>query len=272
MLKRHGDRVSRVALASLEGLDQTVKRPAAVDALLQQVDGLLAADPAVRAAIPDLPALMRRVHAKMEAAPVKMPATLNGAPVELKLGGFAIQLMTGGLIANPQTLVMLPGLYLALDAGRYEVLAPFMGEFANIPGIAGMPEATDLASGISPARLALVRREAKTAVLGEALNFPMPQLLGVVPEADLGEAFRASFRIDHPALLIAGTLDGRTPVSEQDKVAAQFTRKARVTVDNAGHNVFEAHPDVQGLLVRFFRGEAVADTRLSLPPPRFQLG
>lgn len=272
MLRRHGDRVNRVALASLEGQDQTVKRPAAVDALLREVDGLLAADPAVRAAIPDLPALMRRVHAKLEAAPVKMTATLNGAPVELRIGGFAIQLMAGGLIANPQTLVMLPGLYLALDAGQTDVLKPFMGEFANLLGIAGMPEATDLASGISPGRLALVRREAKTAVLGEALNFPMPQLLGVVPGVDLGEGFRALLRIDHPALLIAGTLDGRTPMSEQDEVAAQFQRKSRVIVENAGHNVFEAHPDVQALLVRFFRGETVADTRLSLPPPKFQVG
>lgn len=271
MLKRHGDRVNRVALASLEGQDQTVKRPAAIDALLRQVDGLLAADPAVRAAIPDLPALMRRVHAKMEAAPVRMTATLDGAPVELQLGGFAIQLMAGGLIANPQTLVMLPGLYLALDAGRTDVLTPFVNEFAGLLGISGMPEATDLASGISPRRLALVRREAKTAVLGEALNFPMPQLLGAVPGVDLGESFRASFSIDHPALLVAGTLDGRTPMSEQDEVAAQFRRKSRVIVENAGHNVFEAHPDVQALLVRFFRGEAVADTRLALPPPKFKV-
>ncbi|ATC23554.1 alpha/beta hydrolase [Caulobacter vibrioides] len=271
MLKRHGDRVSRVALASLEGQDQTVKRPAAVDTLLRQVDGLLAADPAVRAAIPDLPALMRRVHAKLEAAPVAITATLNGAPVTLRIGGFAIQLMTGGLIANPQTLVMLPGLYLALDAGRTEVLTRFANEFANLLGIAGMPEAMDLASGISPRRLAQVRREAKTAVLGEALNFPMPQLLGAVPGVDLGEDFRAPLRIDHPALLLAGTLDGRTPMSEQDEVAAQFRRKSRVIVENAGHNVFEAHPEVQDLLVRFFRGEAVSDTRLSLPPPRFSL-
>jgi pimeloyl-ACP methyl ester carboxylesterase len=271
MLKRHGDRVNRVALASLEGQDQTVKRPSAVDALLRQVDGLLAADPAVRAAIPDLPALMRRVHAKLEAAPVSMTATLNGAPVELRIGGFAIQLMAGGLIANPQTLVMLPGLYLALDAGKTDVLKPFANEFANMLGIAGMPEATDLASGISPGRLALVRREAKTAVLGEALNFPMPQLLGAVPGADLGEGFRSPLRIDHPALLVAGTLDGRTPMSEQDEVAAQFRRKSRVIVENAGHNVFEAHPDVQGLLVRFFRGETVADTQLSLPPPKFRV-
>jgi len=271
MLKRHGDRVNRVALASLEGQDQTVKRPAAIDALLRQVDGLLAADPAVRAAIPDLPALMRRVHAKLEAAPLNLTATLNGAPVELQIGGFAIQLMAGGLIANPQTLVMLPGLYLALDAGKTDVLKPFANEFANMLGIAGMPEATDLASGISPARLALVRREAKTAVLGEALNFPMPQLLGAVPGVDLGEGFRSPLRIDHPALLVAGTLDGRTPMSEQDVVAAQFRRKSRVIVENAGHNVFEAHPDVQGLLVRFFRGETVTDTQLSLPPPKFRV-
>jgi pimeloyl-ACP methyl ester carboxylesterase len=44
-LKRHGDRINRVALASLEGQDQTVKRPAAIDGLLRQVDALLAADP-----------------------------------------------------------------------------------------------------------------------------------------------------------------------------------------------------------------------------------
>jgi hypothetical protein len=31
----------------------------------------------------------------------------------------------------------------------------------------------------------------------------------------------------------------------------------------------EAHPGVQAVLVRFFRGEAVADTRLTLPPPKF---
>lgn len=271
MLKRHGDRVGRVALASLEGQDQTVKRPALTDALLRHVDGLLDADPAVRAAIPDLPALMRRVHARLEAQPALTKVTLKGAPGEIRMGGFGVQMIAGGLIANPNTLSMLPGLYLGLDAGRTDMLAPFLGDVADLLTIGGMPEATDLASGISPGRLALVRREAKTAVLGETLNFPMPQLLGAVPGVDLGEGFRAPFRIDHPALLVAGTLDGRTALPEQDEVAAQFRRKSRVIVENAGHNVFEAHPDVQALLVKFFRGEAVADTRLSLPPPTFKL-
>jgi pimeloyl-ACP methyl ester carboxylesterase len=271
MLRRHGDRVNRVALASLEGQDQTVKRPAAIDALLRQVDGLLAADPAARAAVPDLPALMRRVHAKLEAQPAPTKVKLNGAPGEIRMGGFGVQMLAGGLIANPNTLAMLPSLYLGLDAGRTDRLAPLLGDVADLLTITGMPEATDLASGISPGRLALVRREARTAILGEALNFPMPQLLDAVPGADLGEGFRTPLRIDHPALLVAGTLDGRTPLAEQDEVAAQFRRKSRVIVENAGHNVFEAHLDVQALLVRFFQGQAVADTRLRLPPPTFEV-
>ncbi len=271
VLKRHGDRVNRVALSSLEGQDQTVKRPARIDAYLRQVDALLSADPAARAAVPDLLALMRRVHGRMEARPVLTKVMLKGAPAEIMMGGFGVQMLAGGLIANPSTLVMLPGLYLALDAGNTAVLAPLLGDVADLLSLRGMPEAMDLASGISPRRLALVRSEARTAVLGETLNFPMPQLLGAIPGVDLGEDFRAPIRIDHPALLIAGSLDGRTPLAEQDEVAAQFQHKSRVIVEHAGHNVFEAHPDVRPLLVRFFRGEAVVDTRLVLPPPKFQV-
>ena len=272
VLKRHGDRVRRVALASLEGQDQTVKRPGRLDLYLRRVDVLLDADPAARSAIPDLPALMRRVHARLEAEPAKMTVSLRGGTTEVLVGGFAVQMLAGSLIANPETLVMLPGLYRALDAGNVAVLAPFMGQMAGVIGVGGMPEAMDLASGISAAKLRTVEREAKTAVLGDALNFPMPHLLGAVPGVDLGEDFRRSIRIDHPAVLVQGTLDGRTPLEEQAEVAAQFRNKAQVTVEHAGHNVFEAHPEVQALLVKFFRGEAVADTRLVLPPPKFRIG
>lgn len=271
VLKRHGDRVGRVALASLEGQDQTVKSPGRLDLYLKRVDALLGLDPAARAAIPDLSSLMRRVHARMEAEPARMTMTLRGAPTEVRVGGFAVQMLAGSLIANPETLAMLPGLYRKLDAGDMSAMAPFMSQMSGLLGIAGMPEAMDLASGISPRRLARIAREAKTAVLGDALNFPMPHLLGAVPGVDLGADFRAPFRIDNPALLVAGTLDGRTPLEEQAEVAAQFRRKAQITVENAGHNVFEAHPQVQDLLVRFFRGEAVADTQPSLPPPKFRV-
>ena len=99
----------------------------------------------------------------------------------------------------------------------------------------------------------------------------MPHLLGAVQGVDLGDDFRAPYRIETPALLIAGTLDGRTPLEEQAEVAAQFQHRTQVTVENAGHNVFESHPDVQDLIVRFFRRDTVSDTWLNLPPPTFRI-
>ncbi len=272
VLKRHGDRVRRVALASLEGQDQTVKRPAHIDAYLRRVDRLLDAAPEVRAAIPDLPALMRRVHARYEAEPIRLTIKVGDAPTEVRIGGFGIQLLAGTMVANPPVLAMIPGLYLALEAGNLAPVTPVLQRLTGFLGVGGMPEATDLASGISPDRLALVEREARTAVLGDALNYPMPHMLGAVPGVDLGADFRAPIRIDQPALLVAGTLDGRTPLEEQAEVEQQFRRATRVVVENAGHNVFEAHPEVQNQLVRFFRGEDVPDGRLQLPPPSFRLG
>lgn len=268
-LRRHPDRIGRVALASLEGQDQTVKRPDRLDLYLDRVDALLDGDASLRAAVPSLAALMRRVHARMEAEPLALASTYRGAPVEAQVGGFAVQMLAGGLIANPSSLALLPSLYLALEAGETAVLSRFFGQMEGLLDIAGMPETMDLASGISPARAALVAEVAPASVLGDALNFPMPHLSGVVPGLDLGETFRAPLAIDTPALLVAGTLDGRTPLEEQAEVVDQFRNRSRIIVENAGHNVFEAHPEVQDLLVRFFAGEAVSDTHLTLPPPVF---
>jgi pimeloyl-ACP methyl ester carboxylesterase len=103
VLRRHGDRVERAALASLEGQDQTVKRPAHWDDYLRQVDRLMGADPTARAAVPDLLALMRRVHTRMGAEPVRMSVRLGaGGPTDVQVGGFAVQMLAGSLAANPR--------------------------------------------------------------------------------------------------------------------------------------------------------------------------
>jgi len=269
VLKRHPNSIGRVALASLEGQDQTIKRPAHIDMFLDRVDHLMGQDPAVRAAIPDMPALMRRVHERLEADPATVTFAGENGPIDVKVGGFGVQLLASALVANPPQLSMLPGIYMKLDAGQTDSLASIIPPPHRYFGISGMPEAMDMASGISPSRLALIEKEAKTAVLGDAFNLPMPHLIGAIPGVDLGDDFRQPIRIETPALLVAGSLDGRTPMEEQAEVIAQFQNKTRVVVENAGHNVFEAHPEVTPLLVRFFREEAVSDAELTLPPPTF---
>lgn len=267
VLKRHPLSVARVALASLEGQDQTVKRPARIDAWLDRVDRLMGQDAAARAAIPDLAVLMRRVHARLEADPVAVTV----GETEARIGGFAVQMLAGGMAANPASLAQLPGLYRALDAGMTDILGQILPPPHRLFSVSGMPEAMDMASGISAERLAQVEAERITAVLGDAFNFPMPQLLGTIPGLDLGEAFRAPIRTAVPALLVAGSLDGRTPLEEQAEVSEQFTDRTQVIVENAGHNVFEAHPDVLALLLRFFGGEIVPETTLTVPAPTFRV-
>ena len=271
VLKQHPNSIGRVALASLEGQDQTIKRPAHIDMFLDRVDHLMGADPAVRAAIPNMPALMRRVHERLEADPATLTFAGENGPVDVRMGGFGVQLLASALVANPPQLSMLPKIYLALDAGKTDVLTPLFPPPHRYFNLSGMPEAMDLASGVSSARLALIEKEAKTAVLGDAFNLPMPHLLGAIPGVDLGDDFRQPIRIETPALLVAGSLDGRTPLEEQAEVIAQFQNKAQVLVENAGHNVFEAHPEVQTLLVKFFGEHAVQDTQLTLPPPTFPI-
>ena len=271
VLKRHGGRVRRVALASLEGQDQTVKRPARIDAYFRRVDALLGADPKARAAIPDLAALMRHVHARYEARPAPLAVTLGGARAQVEVGGFAIQMVAGGMLADPRMLSVLPAMYRALEAGQTAGLAPFLADMDGLLTVTGMPEAMDLASGVSASRLAQVQREARTAVLSDSLNFPMPHVLGAIPGVDLGAAFRAPLRIDHPALLVAGSLDGRTPLEEQAEIAAQFRHRSQILVENAGHNVWEAHPEVQARLVEFFSGRDAPDLVLNSPPPNFRI-
>ncbi|SPU43469.1 Tripeptidyl aminopeptidase precursor [Brevundimonas diminuta] len=271
VLKRHPNSIGRVAMASLEGQDQTIKRPAHIDLFLDRVDHLMGQDPAVRAAIPNMPALMRRVHERLEADPATVAFAGENGPVDVKVGGFGVQLLASALVANPPQLAMLPGIYLALDAGKTDILASIIPPPHRYFRISGMSEAMDMASGVSPARLALISQEAKTAVLGDAFNMPMPHLLNAIPSVDLGDDFRAPIRIETPAMLVAGSLDGRTPLEEQAEVIAQFQNKTQVLVENAGHNVFEAHPEVQSLLVKFFSGAPAGDTRLTLPPPTFPI-
>ncbi len=261
-VKRYPKNVARIALASLEGQDQTVKLPASVEPVLDRISAQLTPGS-------DLKAVMRRVHARLDAEPVQMTvAPRPGAPpVTLKFDSFLLRILAGGMIKNPDTEVFLPALYGALDKGAYDAVAPRLaGMVASSPGLGGMGEAMDLASGITSRRLALVEEQAKTATLGDALNWPMPQVLGVVDGVDLGDGFRAPLRSSTPALFISGTLDGRTPLAEQAEVVRQFKGATQIIVENAGHDVLEAHPDIPAILVGFFKGEPVKARTLTLPP------
>jgi pimeloyl-ACP methyl ester carboxylesterase len=270
VMKYHGSSVNKAVLSGIEGLDQTIKRPALTDQLFARVQAIIDADPKAKAIYPDLAGSMRRTAAKLNAQPVTVSVTPRGSttPVSLTFDGFALQLLASQSIADPPAIANLPLAVLAAERGAYEQLAQqFLGLSQQLAGFRGMPEAMDLASGATPARLALVTKEAETSLLGDALNFPMPHIMGVRPQIDLGDQFRAPFTSSIPALFISGTLDGRTYPEEAREEIRGFSNRTHLIVENGGHNIYEADKRVADAVVAFFKGQPVPAT-IRFDPPK----
>ncbi len=135
----------------------------------------------------------------------------------------------------------------------------------------GMTLAMDAASGLSAGRLRQVEQQARTALLGDLLNFPMPHLADAWGVPDLGDAYREPFASAVPALLLSGTLDGRTYPESAAETAATLTDATHVLIENAGHNLFMVAPEVAEIIVAFMRGERPQRRTIELSPPRFPL-
>lgn len=259
-MRRHPGSIGRIAFASAEGMNQTVKLPTHVDAAFARIDAATGG-----ALVP----LMRRVHARMDAEPVTFTAGPENTRISIRADSFAPRMMAGLFAKNPDGYRQLFGAYAAIDAGQAQAIAqPLYDFFYREPlTLTGMSQLMDAASGISDARLALVRRQAPASLLGMAVNFPMPQIGGVVPGIDLGDRFRREIRSNHEVLLFAGDLDVRTPLEEQAEATAGLARLRRILVRGGGHDLFEAHPDVSAILIDFFSGRPVTRTELALPAP-----
>ncbi len=267
-LREHDDHVGRAVFAGFEGPDETVKLPSQTDAMLERFAQVIAADPEASREYPDFPATIRRVLERLEREPVTVTIAPGGDPVTLTFGAFPVRLMTGGMIADPDGTARLPALYRAMDEGQFEQIATLIA--TRLPGVLArmyaMPTAMDIASGVSPERLARVEREAEDSILGDALNFPMPHLVGVAPELDLGADFRAPLRSRTPVLFISGTLDGRTYPDSVREALSTLPNSRQLIVNNAGHNIYEADPRMPGIVLGWLRG-GEAPSELVFAPP-----
>lgn len=269
-LKTMGDRIDRVVLASAEGLDQTVKLPAETDAYFARLQAAVDSVPEMRAAMPDIAGLIRRVHARLDDRPVFVDVELgDGSTGRSLLSKETLQVVASALIADPYSALRVVRLYQALDEGRIEPAAGLL-EYFFPPDepitFEAMPLAMDIASGISDERLALWTTQARSALLGPYLNFPMPQLRGALG-LDLGDDFRSPPVSDVPTLLLTGTLDGRTYPAEQAAAVSGLTELTHVIVVNAGHNLFMTTPEVTEIIRQFMRGEPITAAEILAPLP-----
>lgn len=273
-MKRHPDSIDRVILAGVEGLHHTYKLPSDQQALLETIGRLAAADPAVAAAVPDLTGSIRALLQRLEREPVTVEMTdpSTGAQGPMVVGPFDLQLVLAGMLTGPESFAAMPDLIARLEQGDWTALA-LAAAGDRLPRSAnGMALAMDCASGMSREWAERIAREAPKTLLGDAINWPFPELCAGIGVPDLGDRFRAPVRSKIPALLISGTLDGRTPPSNAEEVLPGLKNAQHLVIEGAGHSdpLFLSSPKILEAMQAFMRGEDLPVTRIALEPLKFQ--
>lgn len=253
--------IDKVIIASVEGLDQTVKLPSRTDAYFERLGAILGEE--------DLPGIIRAVHAALDEKPVSLTLDIDDrGAVPYLLQRRDVQMLASGAIADPEWAKQMVALYKSMHAGDYEPVRPLLARFfyPDLPIVLrAMPTAMDRASGITESRLAQVDKEAKNSLLGAYLNFPMPQILGELEYIDLGDNFREKPESSIPTLVLTGSLDGRTYPPSQREAISGLTNATHVIVKGAGHNLFMSSPAVEETMAMFLSGQAVTMTTIEVP-------
>ncbi|MBB4130389.1 alpha/beta hydrolase [Xanthomonas sp. 3075] len=264
-VRQHGERISRVVLMGAEGPDDTLKLPLAADALLADLGGYARQD-----GFDDLSGSAVRVVTALRQKPALGRSFMHRGR-QVMIGTYDVQLAIAASLGRRSTQQMLPLALRNAEEGNYDLLATLalaireeLGEFK------AMPLAMEAASGASVQRRNLAAKQAGESLFDDALNFPF----AVVDNSgllDLGDSFRAPVQSKVPVLLIAGTLDGRTPLANTEKLLPGFPHASRLLIHDASHDdeLWLGNPRIAAGIADFLAGGQVASAELSVAPPVF---
>jgi pimeloyl-ACP methyl ester carboxylesterase len=268
------DRLERLVLAGVEGPDHTYKLPSDQQKQLARLAAWVQSDPEVGRAIPDFVALVRDVLDRVEREPAVVEFTPFGTNQKKKLvvGKWDLQLLTANGIGRTRTARKLPALYYAMSQGDFSGVAPLVTNLRTETVGLPMTYLMDGASGATPQRLARIRREAAECLLGDAVNFPFPGINAAWQPPDLGDEFRGPLHCDAPALLVSGSLDGRTPPSNAEEMLPGFPQGLHLIVNGAGHDedLFSHSPELRKRIVAFVDGQSISTSAIDVELPRLE--
>ena len=273
-IRYHGKNLNRVVLIGTEGPNHTDKLPSTSDASIRRLSALVARDPELGPKMPDLTDTLKRVLDRLEKEPITVTITdqRTRKPVDVRIGKIGLQFLIMRDLGDTNDLPIFPLWFYTMDKGDYSVLKRFVERRYNQygAGLSVMTLVTDISSGASQARKQQIQNEAKTALLGDIVNFPISEMGDVFGNPDLGDAYRSPIKTDVPTLFVSGVLDNNTQPFQAEEVRKTFKKSTHIVIDNAGHESMLVDPQVQQSMVQFLRGEDVSKVKITLPPLKFQ--
>lgn len=265
--------IDRVVLASPLDLHQTMRLPARTQDFLTRVDALVKADAQAAKAYPNLLGTMSKVLDQLDHAPVRvaLPPGEGDTPVTMSLNKFAVQAFTLRLLKNPDMLGYLPAAYYAMAAGQFAAVAkPMYAALSEPLALDGMGLAVRAASCLSPERAQQIDDQAKATLLDNSFN-RLTELFREVEVPRLDPDFCKPVQSEVPALVLTGTLDGRTYPAGHAEILRGLSSGTQVVIENAGHDLFMSSPKITADIAAFLRHEPVPYERIRIAAPHFVL-
>jgi len=267
--------IERVVLASLEGPDETIKSPSDTDNFLKEICRRAADNYGNKRKYPNLEATIRSVHQKLQKEPVTYTYQdfRTGKEETVGISNFELQFAIAGFfIKDPQNSRNLPKVYTEMQEGNFSSVAPMIALLKRYLSqeIRPMSFAMDMNSGISAARRSQIAKEMEQAILGSTVNFLYYEWMDTLDFGQLPDEFRTLSENKVKALLLSGSLDGRTYPEAARNIAKSFKNGKHILIDNAGHNLYMVDPLISDLVLNFFKGEKIKVTEIKLEPTEFK--
>lgn len=259
-IKRYPNSVDRASIDSPEGLQHTIKLPYEVDKVLLQLSNLVKGDSVLSKKIPSFVNLVKETLNHLEKNPVtcKVLDPETEKEVEIVLGKFDLQLATAMALGRMEYRE-LPYYYLQMKSGEYSWLANrsigLRRANSNIGSL--MAALTDCASGIASKRKQEVSKQAKDAILGDALNNVIFEVCDLLPIKDLDNELALNFSSKVPLLVICGSQDAKTPIRNGMEIMKNFKNSKLLIVKYGSHDLFrEVFTELSPILIAYFTSEA----------------
>jgi len=242
-LRRHEERVRSVVLDGVAPPGMRLPLFAARDAQLA-LDRLLAdcdADPACRAAHPDLSGRVRALVARLEENPARVRLThpRTGVAEDVTIEARAVAAFLFGSLYNPLTASLVPTLLARAEQNDFQGLLAlaFAAEGLEENMSLGMQLSVLCAEDVPHVAAEDVEREGAGSVFGTHLMSSRLNACAIWPRGNVDPSFYEPITSDKPVLVLSGEVDPVTPPSWGDAVLPHLKNARHIIMPSTGHGV-----------------------------------
>lgn len=268
------DTIDKMVLASLEGSDETIKLPQDTEDFVFQLAELAKDNYGSEKKYPNLKEKIITVHKRIVTRPVTSSyQNRRGGRDTVGISNFELQAAIATFyLKNPSDSKALPKVYTQMYNGDFSGIAPNVMVMKRyiFNRVRPMPFAMDMQSGISEQRKKKVEAQVDSRLLGSNINFLLFEWMTQLDFPQLPKAFREVKSNKVKALLLSGTLDGRTYLRSGIEIAKRFERGKHLIIENAGHDLYMQSPVISDLVLDFFKEKAINVNRIILEPILFE--